>query len=814
MTDDAAIEIDVFESEPKKYETKTKPKSQSTTSLTAAATTTTATSTQSTTHRKSVSFDLSDNEYISVVEHDEPEPSMSDDIGELFLKQFSRENSHEENDGYEVPIKYPSGPKSKPTHQVKSILRSPSPNSNASTAPSSLDRPLRTTYLTPNSNLTTAIVHTAQHSSDEEIERENPFRKEFLGQHTKENIYEEVYDDFEESTSSKSIVQTIEIELKDTQKPANYDFPRQRPKSAYDAREYSEIMLTVHQSNDNLTAKTESKLGSQTSSQSTSSLLSDRPKRKPPLPPKPTKSSSSIKPPPPPPVPPVIKHADLKQNEALKTFQGEMLRGDLYEFVHNAETNQITKIKQQMQTIPIAIAKPASEVVVEEKTKETTRLTTFNQSSPLPPIPNSPKSLKSPIPPYSKVLKRPSSVERPTVSPPPPPVNLKTLPGADKLKPLETEDGSRVEILSTSTGDLRKFVRDGRHENAHEYSLVTEETHREILLQENELRNSMQKEQIVSESTVTTSRIPVRKAPQPPTAKQQQQQQHTKNVSISSDVSRDQHSSSSQSTSSAQVFPVTQILPVQYAQLPTPQQPDYFLTFPSSPSPNRNVMAMPQPGAFSTFMVSDNSAPQTTNIPTNIMCHPQQMPMYLQRPYISVPLSTVHSINQSDPYVPAQNFINIHANAASGAQAPVLPSNNNFGHSFDTYRSNYNQQQQLHQHQQQQQHYHYPAQSLLPCQQDTHSSFSHNATVQNNANRNKHQTHDDTSNPNIGSSSFSSMTPVNSQLTNSNRNNENDIPVSSLTSISNSSTNYHSYSEDSTHEQKRTFTTFGKQTQV
>lgn len=769
VTDRTEIEIEVFESEPHKFKSKTKSQES-----------------QTTTHRKSVSFDLSDNEYIPVLSHDEP----TDNIGELFLRQFSRENSHEDNDGYEIPIKYPNGPKSKTPKHVKSILRSPSPSSKAS-APSSLDRPLRTTH-NPSASIasvTTAIVHATTHSSDEEIERENPFRKEFLGRRA-ENIYEEL--DFEEQTP----VHTVQIELIETNEKRNDSMetmrdPKQRPKSTYESREYSEMMSKMHQSNDDLRENFETALPSQVTSRSIGSLPNDRPKQKPPLPPKPTKSSSSVKSP-----PAVIKQADLKKNEALKFFQEEMLRGDLYEFVHDAETNQIKKIKQQATSIPIAIAKQP-EPVVEEKTKESPRLTTFNPSSPLPPIPKT----KAMTPPYSRVFKHGSSVERPTVSPPPPPVNLLTMPSSDKLKPIQTEDGSRVEILSTSTEELRKLHREQFNENAAEYSLVTEETHREILLKENEMRNALQQEQstIVTETVASSSRIPVRKAPLPPSQKPYQ------NISIASDVSQE-HSSSSH------VFPVTQILPVQYSHLPTPQQPDYFLTFPSSPQPSCNVMQMPQPGAFSTFMVSDNSAPQTTNNPTNIVYHPQQVPMYLQRSYIPVPISTIHNINQVEHKLQGHNFINIHGSAG------VPPANTSSGHIFDVYRSNYNQQQQQ---QHQQHHYHYQTQSLLPGQQDIHSTFSPQSTVlDSNPNRNEHSRTraDDNVACNIGSSALPSITVIDSQFTRNRNINENDNPVSSavaqsstsLTSISNNQ----SQTEEIHLEHEHTFTTFGKQTQV
>lgn len=775
-TDEANIEIEVFESEPKRYETKSKTQQTAGTKQTSQTTQT---------HRKSVSFDLSDNEYIPVFA---PESEPSDNITELFLSQFSRENSQEDNDGYEVPIKYPSGPRSKPKQQVKSILRSPSPNSKAPTTPSSLDRPLRTAYITPPSSTTKATVHTVTHSSDDEIERENPFRKEFLGPRANENIYEEL--DFECQTNKNvDIIIATDSKAKPTDtKPDSNSTKKLRPKSAYsfgEMAENSRILTKTHQSNDTLNeTKPESAALSQSMSRSTG-LISDRPKQKPPLPPKPPKPSPSV-----------IKHADLKQNEALKAFQEEMLRGDLYEFVHDAQTNQITKIKQNSTHIPDALTQPdaVSTIVhevkpspVEDKSTESPRINTFNPSSPLPPIP------KPNVPPYSKVYKRGTSIERPTVSPPPPPVNMSTLPSLDKIKPIHFTDSPIVEILASSRDDIHKYHFEVYQENASEYSLVTEETHREILLQENELRNAMQQEQTVSETT--SSRIPVRKAPLPPNQHNQHHHQ-PKNTSISSNVCQE-------SSATTQSFPVTQILPVQYSHLPTPQQPDYFLTFPP-PQTSCNVIPMPQPGAFSTFMVSDKSAPQTTNIAANIMCHAQQMPMYLQRPFISVPvpvsISTIHNINQSEPKVQHQNMHN------NGVQTQVQPSHFVFG--SDAYRHIYKKEQQ------QRQHYHYQNQSLSTSEQDTHSQ-----SASNNPHPNEANIHGDCVNR---YSEFSTETVVDSQFSH-NRSIDYDVQLSSASgrssekSISHLTSNYPNpsiVSENSPNESQHTFTTFGKQTQV
>lgn len=729
--------------------------------------------------------------------HDEPEPS--DNIGELFLSQFSRENSQEENDGYEIPIKYPGGPRARQPKKVKSILRSPSPSSAQTTLKttiSSLDRPLRTTRIPlPSTTVTTAVVHTARlSSSDEEIERENPFRKEFLERRPYENIYEEL--DFD---SPKSAGKTPEYSVAQ----------KQRPKSIVeDSQQYTEILPKSSQSNENLTEKTNENKSLGTQSRSTGSLIADRPKQKPPLPPKP--KAASIKSP-----PPIVKHADIMQNEALKTFQKEMLRGDLYEFIHDAETNQVTRIKQATTTIPVVGTTTTKEnfPCEEPTTTTTTRLASFNPTSPLPPIP------KSNIPSYSKVYKRTTSVDRPTVSPPPPPINLSTLPSADKLKTIQIEDGSNVEILPVDTLTPVR-VTDEHHENCPEYNLVTEQTHREILLQENEIRNALQEQKIITETVVSTSRIPVRKAPLPPTATKELLIQKPCEIAcaLSSNNINQEHSFQQSQSTSNQVFPVTQILPVQYSQLPIPQQPDYFLTFPSSNQMTCNPISIPQSNAFSTFMVSDNHGmAQTKNNSSNVMSHDQQQSQYipnlpsatyLQPTFISLPISHIQTMNQQQHHLQGSNYVNIHASPILAQNTVINNSNNNNSNHgnnpnyiFDVYRSNYNQSLL-----QQQQNYHYQAQPLLHCQQDAHSL---NRIEQQNVNNDNNDVG--------GVASYSSFTIVDSQFKKEILENNTEYPGSHRTEPLNSSANtenYYDIPEGIESSDEPTFQTFGKQTDV
>ncbi|XP_060648485.1 protein lap4 isoform X6 [Drosophila nasuta] len=138
---------------------------------------------------------------------------------------------------------------------------------------------------------------------------------------------------------------------------------------------------------------------------------------------------------------------------------------------------------------------------------------------------------------------------RPRESPPPPPVNYATLPKSPLAQPTVVEESLYMEALPPAQRRPHDFV----HENSPDNILVTAEQHRDFLLRENEMRNQL--------------RAPYEPAPPIPLVgssgnnnfAQQQQQQPPLLLGPASP---------------AQIFPTAQILPVQYASLPQPQQPN------------------------------------------------------------------------------------------------------------------------------------------------------------------------------------------------------------------------------------------------
>lgn len=546
--------------------------------------------------RKSVSFDLTDNEYIPVFESS-PQPSessASENLADLYLSQFSPESGAEfANDGYEVPIKYhmsgrrksPSPSPSSSSHPVKSILRSPSPNANILL---SSDRPLRLSRDTPppipgpkSQLVTAALIHA---SDDDEIERENPFRQEFIAP-----PYENVYEELHFSDPSRPVSSESDDAMSGYARPMKI-----RPKSeAVETHEYTEVPPKASQSIDNLQQTT--KIEANVPASKSTGNLADRPKHKPPLPPKPK----------------TVKHAEIFQNEALKSLQ--MDSGKIYEYLHNANTNEIVKLKPSL-TLSNAIERESQFDAIEtasskSPTPERALVSSVERVTP-----------EHDVPKQTKVYRRTFSGERPPTSPPPPPINFATLPTIDKTLKLQTDSGPILEILTANTCvksdvDLLPKRRDVYHENSPEYSLVTEDTHREILLHENELRKQIQQEQQSVDSVASSSastRIPVRRAPDVPTqpaAKYELHQLHSPQPVT-------------------QIFPQTQILPVQYSQLPTPQQPGYFHAFPpaqvccsvSHPTTNylipspfvANLSPLPHYHHYHTFHSQPDSQPSTS----------------------------------------------------------------------------------------------------------------------------------------------------------------------------------------------------------
>lgn len=511
-----------------------------------------STGTNTSTHRKSVSFDLGEFEYTPVYTEENDDESVF---------QHSAVNAPTEttfDDGYEVPRCSPPALPTIEKSQKKGILRSSSPMSNTST----LERLSVSSYTRKDSPSEPEI--------DREIQRENPFRKEFFTDDDRSdeyNIYEEIGASRQQKDDSSDSERIKEIKIR--------------------TNSYYENVLTNNPttskldnkfvSSDNLSSDSEQKIPiKRPIFKSTGSLFGNKPANKPPVPPR----------------PPNVKHADVVYNEGLKTIQNEMEHGDLVEYMmHNVETNTITIIKtdnnrtQEMHTYD------------------------FNDDLPLPPI-------TSPPP---QGIRRNVSVERPKESPPPPPINLATMPSRNRLRSSGDIDPSVIEIVPAKydvfpTPKRVQFV----NENSLNNILVTEDTYRELMLQENELRNA------ISQSHTESKNIPIRQAPPPPPPQQQQsqyqQQQQQQTIIMPSNtptissptgsLQRYQQTMMTPVLSHNQIFPQSQIVPVQYSHLPVPQQAGIFHTFQSPTSQINYSYQSPSTMSQSNiggFMVSDNT---------------------------------------------------------------------------------------------------------------------------------------------------------------------------------------------------------------
>ncbi|XP_064550644.1 protein lap4 isoform X8 [Drosophila montana] len=162
-----------------------------------------------------------------------------------------------------------------------------------------------------------------------------------------------------------------------------------------------------------------------------------------------------------------------------------------------------------------------------------------------------------------------SKSSRPRESPPPPPVNYSTLPKSPlpKLAAALLEESAYMEALPPAQRRPNDFV----HENSPDNILVTPEQHRDFLLRENEMRNQL--------------RAPYEPAPPIPIAA-------GSGGGDSSNYAPQQLLLGP--ATPAQIFPAAQILPVQYASLPQPQQPNKLrLGGAATPQPVFNVLLLP-----------------------------------------------------------------------------------------------------------------------------------------------------------------------------------------------------------------------------
>ena len=216
-------------------------------------------------HRKSVSFDLDVEEYST-------EYNPEDEVEKLRIQKLNDEDVFYEKSHYHHHQLQPE-PK-----RIKGILRSPSPS----------------VYYKGNVSSKVAVEKEyIDDDDDEEIEKENPFRKEYIS-HEKLNALE-----YDPSTTQSVISESAQSDVR------------------------SQITT---RSNENLQSKIPIKKPIFKSSGS----LVDRPKLPPPRPPQPN-----------------IKVAEMVKNEGLERMSQQMEQKDFLEFVHNAETNTIEAVMGQ-----------------------------------------------------------------------------------------------------------------------------------------------------------------------------------------------------------------------------------------------------------------------------------------------------------------------------------------------------------------------------------------------------------------------------------------------------------------------------------
>ncbi|XP_065721751.2 protein lap4 isoform X6 [Drosophila suzukii] len=347
-------------------------------------------------------------------------------------------------------------------------------------------------------------------------------------------------------------------------------------------------------------------------SKSTENLTGTRPKIPPPVAPKPQ-----------------LKKADLVRNVALETFQNtDVGQGDFTVFEHDASTNTIHPVEAKL---PVRVT---------TKTK-----------------PN-----------------------RPRESPPPPPVNFATLPTKVPSTPTlrDVEESIYMEALPpTSPSQFRphEFL----HENSPDNILVSPQEHREYLLRENELRNQLRAPYEPAPPVPITGggysvtnpfldpsfdtdidSLPLPPPPTPPAHQQHTRHLHeppqfpqfppplTANASTSSSCSSNAATATGGATnrlmdspqrqllvagSPNQIFPTAQILPVQYASLPQPQQPNTLTLKPASPSATSDPKPNPSPAPSASPLFNLVLLPPGDQVVANKSGSPALL--YLQSPQLS-----------------------------------------------------------------------------------------------------------------------------------------------------------------------------------
>lgn len=477
-------------------------------------------------YRKSVSFDLGDSDYKPVYRVDEtqvskPKYTIEDRISQQrsdYYSQFvdtpseqSTPRNRIESDGNYFDYK-----SSLDRQQKRGILRSPSP------------------MIESRDSIITAVKSRREKIADDddsEIERENPFRDEILSKEPPlraappppppivqpTGIPVRRRNDYRSDSDNQDSDVSSQVEMR---------YRKLRPQSSYEAS-HQQKFDAVRQSIENLSHSNDNLSGGADSMKripikipvyhkSTGSINTRIPMGRPPVAPK-----------------PVVKHAELVRNEALDILRNEMEQGDYVEYKHDKESNQISILKP---------SRVRSE---------------FFEDLPLPPPPQqhqTPATPTTPLTPTSNIIKRLASIERPKDSPPPPP------PSASRIPMMNT----KIELVPAKYDMLPapsrpEYIRETTPPS--DMVLVSEDMHRKILLEENELRNAIQTQRDIEEERSRNQFIYQQRQPQAYPSQQQYQSVYT---------------NLAQQPPAPQLYPTTQVLPVQYSQLPVPQQTGYY----------------------------------------------------------------------------------------------------------------------------------------------------------------------------------------------------------------------------------------------
>lgn len=482
--------------------------------------------------RKSVSFDL------DVEEFTPPYNSNDSDYEERKFTEHYDENAfYEKSRFHQNQQNQQQQPK-----RIKGILRAASPNVYYHPPAYTQNRMIPTT--------TTMVEQEFIEIEDDEIEKENPFRKEYLSQ-------EELNNTFEDDQQTLLAIQSVVASDSDQSEMRNPFV--QGSSSSIGSTEYLNknqaskipIKKTIFKATGNLVDKP---------------LIGGRPK------------------PPPPPRPPMpqVKVAEMVKNEGLERMSQHMEDDDFMEFVHDVKTNTIQEVKSH--------------------SKEA-----FSpENSPLPPIP------KNPPPPLN--LKRLNSKERPKDSPPAPPTPIAVTPTSEILEilPAKYDNFPRKQTPNyvNENSQSNMLVTELEHREI----LLTENELRNAILSEYDENSSIDNNSeklnlnfsstnpFLDHDTISSTTFSYASSPNLLSPVSTLDKSGSSTMSQYTPVYRDiQH------VSPINILPPhPQVLPVHYGQLPKPQHANYP-TIHSHQLPIHHYN--PAPTGFSVSNIQQSSSP-------------------------------------------------------------------------------------------------------------------------------------------------------------------------------------------------------------